>query len=102
MKQKAKFPIRKRSEHPTLTGTPPLGYLNSCYCPVCRMHLFSYYDADVLESRGDGYSFSISGDWNYCSKCGTLLELSRWKREHKKPPQPGVITGADETIEFSE
>lgn len=100
MKIKAKRPIRKRSERPTLTGTPPLGYLNAYYCPVCGRHLFSHYDADVLENREDGFCFNISNDWNYCSKCGTPLELSEWKRENKNPTNPGIIIGADETIEF--
>lgn len=55
MKKKAWKPKQKRSDTPTLTGTPPLGYLNSCYCPKCGRHLFSYYDADISPDRKDGY-----------------------------------------------
>lgn len=81
MKRKARKPKHERSEYPTLTGTPPLGYLNSYYCPVCGKHLFSRYDADLLPNRADGFKFRISADWNYCSKCGTLLDLDQWKEK---------------------
>jgi hypothetical protein len=77
--KKARKPKRMKSEMPTLTGTPPLGYLNSYYCPVCGKHLFSHYDADILPDRADGYKFRISADVNYCSKCGTFLDLDGWK-----------------------
>lgn len=100
MKKREKKPLRKRSEKPTLTGTPPLGYLNSILCPVCKKHLFSFYDADVLPNRKDGFCFSISEDWNYCSKCGTPLDLSEWKREMARSVKIGTIVGADEIIEF--
>lgn len=102
MEIKAKNPIKRKSEHSTLTGNPPLGYLNSYYCPVCGRHLFSHYDADVIESRDGRHRFWIGEDWNYCSKCGTLLELSKWKRKEKRVPIPGIITGADYILEFSE
>lgn len=79
--RKARKPKYQKSEYPTLTGTPQLGYLNSYYCPVCGRHLFSLYDADRRKDREDGYYFYISRDFNYCSKCGTLLDLEEWKRK---------------------
>lgn len=92
-----KTPIKKKprlekSEHPTLTGTPPLGHQNNFYCPTCGRHLFSFYDGDLLR---EDYHFRISEDMNYCSKCGTLLDLDEWKEK------PEVI-GADEEIELEE
>nr|DAR75949.1 MAG TPA: MqsA [Caudoviricetes sp.] len=94
MKKKAWKPKQKRSDAPTLTGTPPMGYLNSCYCPKCGRHLFSYYDADVSSDRKDGYRFRIAGNWNYCSECGTLLDLDEWKERQE--------TAADEEIQWEE
>ena len=88
---KPRKPKHRKSEYPTLTGAPPLGYLNSYYCPVCGRHLFSHYDADVMPNRKDGFMYRISSDWNYCSKCGTLLDLDEWKR--KEEP-----TGAEEEL----
>lgn len=81
MKKKAWKPRREKSKYPTLTGKPPLGYLNTYYCPICGKHLFSYYDADAIPNRQDGYKFAISNDLNYCSKCGVLLDLDEWKRK---------------------
>lgn len=81
MRKKAWKPKHKRSDAPTIAGQPRLGYLHSYSCPVCGKHLFSYYDADILPGRKDGYHFRISEDWNYCSKCGTLLDLSDWKEK---------------------
>lgn len=94
MRKKAWKPKHQRSDKPTLTGTPPLGYLNSYYCPVCGKHLFSHYDADVLPDRKDGFCFYVSPDWNYCSKCGTLLDLGEWK----KKPGPA----ADEEVKWED
>lgn len=37
--RKARKPKCKKSEYPTLTGKPQLGYLNAYYCPVCGKHL---------------------------------------------------------------
>lgn len=71
--RKAKKPKHQKSEYPTLPGQ--LGYLNSYYCPVCGKHLFSAYDKDLRKDREDGYYFHVSHDFNYCSKCGTLLDL---------------------------
>lgn len=73
---KAKKPKHRKSERPTLTGTPPLGYLNYFICPMCGKHLFSYYDGDLKRPH---FKFKLSKDWNYCSKCGQLLDLSEWK-----------------------
>ena len=53
------------------------------YCPVCGKHLFSAYDKDMRKDREDGYYFYISRDFNYCSKCGTLLDLEEWKRKEE-------------------
>lgn len=80
---KPRKPKHRKSEYPTLTGAPPLGYLNSYYCPVCGRHLFSHYDADIMPNRKDGFMYRISSDWNYCSKCGTLLDLDEWKRKEE-------------------
>lgn len=77
--EKARKPKCMKSNKPTLAGNPPLMLLNSFFCPVCGKHLFSYYDGDL--KRKD-YKFRISQDWNYCSKCGTLLDLDRWKEQH--------------------
>lgn len=74
-------PKAQKSEYPTLPGQ--LGYLNSYYCPVCGKHLFSAYDKDLRKDREDGYYFHVSRDFNYCSKCGTLLDLDEWKREEE-------------------
>lgn len=74
-KAKAKH---QKSEYPTLPGQ--LGYLNSYYCPVCGKHLFSAYDKDMKKDREDGYYFHVSNDFNYCSKCGQLLDLDEWRR----------------------
>lgn len=87
--KKAKKPKHNRSQRPTLTGEPPLGYLNYFTCPVCGKHLFSYYDGDLKRAL---YVFEISAEWNYCSKCGTLLDLDEWKN---KPDQE---SGEDELI----
>lgn len=59
--------------------------------------MFSCYDADIAPDRKDGFRYRISSDWNYCSKCGTLLDLDEWKR--KEPLAAGV--GEEELI-FSE
>lgn len=45
--KKPKKPKYQKSEYPTLTGKPQLGYLNAYYCPVCGNHLFSVYDAGL-------------------------------------------------------
>lgn len=79
--RKAKKPKHQKSEYPTLPGQ--LGYLNSYYCQVCGKHLFSAYDKDLRKDREDGYYFHASRDFNYCSKCGTLLDLDKWKREEE-------------------
>lgn len=84
--RKPKKPKHKKSEYPTLPGQ--LGYLNSYYCPVCGKHLFSAYDKDMRKDWEDGYYFYISRDFNYCSKCGTLLDLEEWKRK-EEPPAAG-------------
>lgn len=93
MKRKAWKPKIRKSDRPTLTGTPPLGYLISHYCPICGKHLFSFYEGDL--KRTD-YKFRVSRDWNYCSKCGTLLDLDEWKE-----PEPEV-KGAAEEIEWED
>lgn len=79
--RKPRKPKAQESEYPTLPGQ--LGYLNSYYCPVCGKHLFSAYDKDLRKDREDGYYFHVSRDFNYCSKCGTLLDLDEWKREEE-------------------
>lgn len=33
----------------------------------------------------DGYCFHVSNDFNYCSKCGQLLDLDEWKRKEEPP-----------------
>ena len=38
---------------------------------------------DLRKDREDGYYFHVSRDFNYCSKCGTLLDLDEWKREEE-------------------
>ncbi len=81
--RKPKKPKHKMSEYPTLPGQ--LGYLNSYYCPVCGKHLFSAYDKDIRKAREDGYYFHVSNDFNYCSKCGQLLDLDEWKRKEEPP-----------------
>lgn len=79
-------PKRQKGRHPTLTGTPPLGYLNSFHCPVCGYHLFSVYDGNL--ERPD-YHFRVSADWNYCSRCGQALDLGEFKagKEEKEGGQ---------------
>lgn len=89
--RKARKPKRMRSNKPTLSGNPPLMYLNSFFCPVCGRHLFSFYDGDL--KRKD-YKFQIAPDWNYCSKCGTRLDLDEWK------VKPG--SSAEEEIDWEE
>ena len=37
----------------------------------------------MRKDREDGYYFHVSRDFNYCSKCGTLLDLDEWKREEE-------------------
>lgn len=37
----------------------------------------------LRKDREDGYYFHVSRDFNYCSKCGTLLDLDEWKREEE-------------------
>lgn len=81
--RKARKPKYQKSEYPTLPGQ--LGYLNSYYCPVCGKHLFSAYDKDMKKDREDGYYFHVSNDFNYCSKCGQLLDLDEWKRKEEPP-----------------
>lgn len=81
--RKARKPKHQKSEYPTLPGQ--LGYLNSYYCPVCGKHLFSAYDKDMKKDREDGYYFHVSNDFNYCSKCGQLLDLDEWKRKEEPP-----------------
>ena len=76
---RARKPKHNKSECPTLTGNPPLGYLNYFTCPECGMHLFSYYDGDI--SRPD-YRFKISDNWNYCSQCGVHLNLREWQHQN--------------------
>lgn len=73
---KIRKPRRERGKTPTRTGNPPLGYLISFYCPTCGRHLFSHYEGDLTK---ENYKFKISNDWNYCSKCGQLLDLGEWK-----------------------
>lgn len=81
--RKARKPKYQKSEYSTLPGQ--LGYLNSYYCPVCGKHLFSAYDKDMKKDREDGYCFHVSNDFNYCSKCGQLLDLDEWKRKEEPP-----------------
>lgn len=76
-----KKPKRVKGKEPTLTGNPPLGYLNSYFCPVCSKHLFSVYDGDL--KRPD-YKFRVSVDWNYCSRCGQPLDLEEFKEREGK------------------
>lgn len=87
--RKPKKPKCQKSEYPTLTGTPQLGHLNAYYCPVCGKHLFSVYDAELRKDREDGYYFYVSRDFNYCSKCGTLLDLDEWKRKEEPKQEAG-------------
>ena len=82
-------PKHNKSKCKTLTGSPPLGYLNYFTCPVCGKNLFSYYDGDL---KHPSYVFKISEEWNYCSKCGTPLDLDEWK---DKEDQEG---GEDELV----
>lgn len=86
--KKARRPKHHRSERPTLTGVPQLGYLNFFTCPVCGKHLFSYYDGDT---KREDYKFRISSDWNYCSKCGTLLDLDEWKDMENRTDEDEII-----------
>ena len=96
MKKKAWKPRRKRSKQPTLTGQPLLGYLNSYYCPICGKHLFSHYDADIAPDRKDGFRFRLAADWNYCCKCGTLLDLAEWQQGEKQ----AVMDVAEKELKF--
>lgn len=80
--RKPKKPILQRSEYPTLPGG--LGCLNSWYCPVCGKLLFSAYDKDLQrELNRDGFCFRVPNDFNYCSKCGTFLDLDEWEKEER-------------------
>ena len=83
-KEKAIKPILRKSKYPTLCDTPVLGYLNSLYCPICNRHLCSFYDADNLPNRTDGYRFNISKEWNYCAKCGQRIDFSDYQHEKQK------------------
>lgn len=47
--------------------------------------MFSAYDKDMKKDREDGYYFHVSNDFNYCSKCGQLLDLDEWKRKEEPP-----------------
>lgn len=40
---------------------------------------------DMKKDREDGYYFHVSNDFNYCSKCGQLLDLDEWKRKEEPP-----------------
>lgn len=83
-KEEALKPIIKRGKRPTISvSVPPLGYLNSLYCPVCGKFFTSFYDADNLPNRSDGYRFSISKDWNYCLKCGQRIDFSDYQHERR-------------------
>lgn len=96
---KPKRPVVKRGANFTLTGNPPLGYLNSCSCPKCGRHLFSFFDGDVSEVRQSGNRFRVSEDWNYCSKCGTPLDLSEWKAK-PDAAEKQLPDGLDEPVVF--
>jgi len=75
-------PEIKQSETETFTASNiPYGHLNIVECPQCGRHLFSYYDGDMVE-RPD--RFQIAEDLNYCSKCGILLDLDKWKHTRDK------------------
>lgn len=78
-------PILRKSEYPTLYNSPKLGYLNSLYCPICNRHLGSFYDADNLPNRPDGYRVNISKEWNYCSRCGQRIDFSDF--QHERDPE---------------
>lgn len=71
--RKARKPKCKKSEYPTLTGKPQLGYLNAYYCPVCGKHLFSAYDADLRKDREDGYYFYRSYGTRTGDELGDVL-----------------------------
>lgn len=100
--RKARKPKHQKSEYPTLPGQ--LGYLNSYYCPVCGKHLFSAYDKDMKKDREDGYYFHVSNDFNYCSKCGQLLDLDEWKRKEEPPEAAeekyGIVKEKCENVKF--
>ena len=83
-REEALKPKLIKGKLPTLTGNPPLGYLNSLYCPSCGRLFTSFYDADNLPNREDGYRFNISRDWNYCIKCGQLIDFSEYRHENKQ------------------
>ena len=82
---KALKPKIKKSQHPTLTGKPPLGHLISFHCPKCDKHILSAYESDMRTDRVDGYKWSISDDLNYCSKCGQLLDLEEYRFNNRFP-----------------
>lgn len=65
-------PIILKTKRPTLAGN--LGHLNAVFCPRCKHHIFSYYDKEFYEK-----TFKVWNGWNYCSKCGLLLDLDAWK-----------------------
>lgn len=52
---------------------------------ISEIDLFSAYDKDMKKDREDGYYFHVSNDFNYCSKCGQLLDLDEWKRKEEPP-----------------
>lgn len=95
--RKARKPKHQKSEYPTLPGQ--LGYLNSYYCPVCGKHLFSAYDKDMKKDREDGYYFRVSNDFNYCSKCGQLLDLDEWKRKEEPPEAAEELKFDDQEVQ---
>lgn len=39
--------------------------------------------------------FHVSRDFNYCSKCGTLLDLDEWKREEEPAAAGEELTPED-------
>lgn len=84
---KALKPKIKKSESPTLTGNPPLGYLISFYCPKCGKHILSAYESDMKTDRKDGFKWGISEDLNYCSKCGQLLDLEEYRLKNRFPEE---------------
>ncbi|MBR1904884.1 MAG: hypothetical protein IJ819_00275 [Clostridiales bacterium] len=81
-KEEALKPIVRKGKYPTKDASiPHLGYLNSLYCPVCGKLFTSFYDADNLPNRSDGYRFNISKEWNYCSRCGQRIDFSDYQHE---------------------
>lgn len=77
MSKKAYKPIILKTKLPTSVNN--LGHLNAAFCPTCKRHLFSFYDKEINGLYEDGYKFKIAACWNYCSKCGTLLDLDFFK-----------------------